>query len=149
MWNSTSKYLRTNIENKRWQSPYRLVSSKELFVADLPLVINRASKTHLICRNLYKTYKTVGFVPGSNFFLTFCTTQDENQSAVHNASGKEDTIILYWVIFNRMSNNGIWIQQMSLYKICWCYSQLKLVIKTINCYNKTIGNILFIKNVSV
>ncbi len=35
-------------------------SSKELFVANAPLVINHAGKTHFICRNLYKTYKTVG-----------------------------------------------------------------------------------------
>ena len=62
---------------------YGNVSRKELFVADAPLVINRAGKTHFICRNLYKTYKTVGFVPGSNFFLTFCTTQDENQSFLY------------------------------------------------------------------
>jgi hypothetical protein len=48
----------------------------------MPLVINRAVKTHFIRRNLYKTYKTIGFVPGSNFFLTFCTTQDENQSTL-------------------------------------------------------------------
>ncbi len=59
---------------------YCNVSSKKLFVANARLVINRAGKTHFICRNLYKTYETVGFVPGSNFFLTFCTTQDENQS---------------------------------------------------------------------
>ncbi len=55
-------------------------SSKEIFVAYAPLVINRAGKTNFICRNLYKTYESVGFVLGSKFFLTFCTTQDENQS---------------------------------------------------------------------
>ncbi len=38
-----------------------------------------------MCRNLYKTYETVGFVPGSNFFLTFCTAQDENQSTAATA----------------------------------------------------------------
>jgi hypothetical protein len=74
-----SQTMITHIENMWWRSPYRLVSSKELFVADAPLVINCAGKTHFIRRNLYKTYETVGFVPGSIFFLTFCTTQDENQ----------------------------------------------------------------------
>ncbi len=41
---------------------------------------NGASRTLFMCRNWYKTYDTVGFVPGCNIFYTFCTTQDENQS---------------------------------------------------------------------
>jgi hypothetical protein len=43
---------------------------------------HKTTSDDIICRNLYKTYKTVGFVLGSIFFLTFCTTQDENQSVV-------------------------------------------------------------------
>ncbi len=70
---------------------YCNVSSKELFVADAPLVINCAGKTHFICRNLCKTYKTIRFVPGSNFFLTFCTTQDENQSRGKNPLALEES----------------------------------------------------------
>jgi hypothetical protein len=41
---------------------------------------NGAGRTLFMCRNQYKTYDTVGFVPGGNIFHTFCTTQDENQS---------------------------------------------------------------------
>ncbi len=74
---------------------YCNVSSRGLFLANAPLVINRAGKTHFICRNLYKTYETVGFVPGSNFFLTFCTTQDENQSVDYSQA--KGTLIAFYL----------------------------------------------------
>jgi hypothetical protein len=46
-----------------------------------PKFENRAGRTHFICRNSYKTYNTVGFVPGGNIFHNFCTTQDETLTA--------------------------------------------------------------------
>ena len=41
------------------------------------LKIQKSRRHNIVCRNRYRTYKSVGFVPGGTFFGTLCPTQDE------------------------------------------------------------------------
>ncbi len=87
---------------------------------------NGAGRTLFMCRNWYKTYNTIGFVPGGNIFHTVCTTQDENQSVTHYRTLIKDPLL-----------KDNWIKAMSKGSISWCKVVQVLMALTTSFFSHT------------